>query len=58
MKDVAAIAIKPQMKMAIVADSAKKSSSLLSDNRWIANRRKSLNPDAPRTPAGNGSFEI
>jgi hypothetical protein len=36
MKDVAAIAIKPQMKMAIVADSAKKGSGSRSDARRIA----------------------
>jgi hypothetical protein len=35
MKDVAAIAIKSQLKMAIVADCAKNGSGSLSDNRWI-----------------------
>jgi hypothetical protein len=58
MKDVAAIAIKPQMKMAIVADSAKKICGPLSDNSWITYRSKSLNDEAPRTPTRNRSFEI
>jgi hypothetical protein len=58
MKDVAAIAIQPHMKMAIVADSAKKSSGSFSDNCWIADRSKILNDEAPRTPTRNRSFEI
>jgi|HubBroStandDraft_6_1064221.scaffolds.fasta_scaffold296652_2 hypothetical protein len=36
MKDVAAIAIKLQIKMAIVADRFKKVSASLSESRWIA----------------------
>ena len=40
MKDVAAIAIKPQMKMAIVADNDKKSSVSHPDTRWIAKSKK------------------
>jgi len=40
MTDVATIVIKPQMKMAIVADSAKKGSGSLSVTRWIPKPKK------------------
>jgi hypothetical protein len=40
MTDVATIVIKPQMKMAIVADSAKKCTGSLSDPRWIPKSKK------------------
>jgi hypothetical protein len=54
MKDVATIDIKPQVKMAIVADHAKQGSGSLSDNSLDRpNRRKSLKPKASAYPTRN-----